>query len=290
MSSDNINLDFKHLFSRSLKQMSPCFGYSSHEPLNKTNDKLPDDSYHVGYTHNTYGYRCNEFSNQKIMFLGCSNTYGMGLKVEDTWPNILSQMLGVDYINLAKGGDSAPAQVSKAFQFFKEFYNPEVIVAMFPIFRIESPKVKKFLERDSENNKGGYEILQHFFNNDHADILKFAKAPYNLDDILPKEFSIFYSFLFIQILAQYCYSNNIKLVWTTNDISSYEEIKQLLNLKNPEGFINVDYFNLTSLDDHKCHLEFSKNVGFSIAADNGHVGSHYHMHLAEQIYGMNILK
>ncbi len=284
MSEERVDLSYKYLFSRSLKEMSPSFDYIDDQPLNKSSGRLWDDAYDVPYVHNSYGYRCNEFDNQKIMFLGCSNTYGMGLSIEDTWPYILAEKLGMDYINLAKGGDSAQAQIIKAFQFFKEFYNPEYIVAVLPVFRVEAPKVKKILERTYENNKNGPEILQQFFNNDHKDLLKFAKSPYNLDDILPREFSTFYTFMFIQMLIQYCESNNIKLYWTAYEIENVEKVKNFLNLKNPKNYFKLDFFKMDYLKTYNCHPQFKDRIDFDIAADQGHVGMHYHWHLAELIH------
>lgn len=280
--------DYKYLFNRSLKEMSPSFNFNDKDPLDLSFLRLWDDAYDVGYKHNSYGYRCNEFGNQKIMFLGCSNTYGMGLKLEHTWPHILSKKLNADYINLARGGDSAQAQVVKAFEFFKEFHNPEVIFAMFPIFRIESPKVKKVLEKNKVNNEGQYEILQHFFNNEKADIFKYAKAPYNLDNILPREFSIFYTFIFIHILIQYCESNKIKLIWMLNDMGNLEKAKEILNLKHPDNFVNLDFFSREYLNNHDCHLEFKDEIDFDVAADNGHLGLHYHLHIAEKLYSLMV--
>jgi len=289
MTQDEVDLKYKYLYNRSLKEMSHIFNFNEdNSPYDKNAKPVWADShsYHVDYTHNSYGYRCDEFNNQKIMFLGCSNTYGVGSNIESTWPNILSKKLNLDYINLGTPGDSAQSQIIKAFQFFKEFYNPEYIVAFLPVFRLEAPKIKNILMKEKEKNKDGHEIFQHFF--DNKNILKYAKAPYNLDYILPREFSVFYNFMFIQMLIQYCESNNIKLYWSTYEIQKGYQVKPFLDLTNPKNYFEVNFFNPDYLKKYDCHQEFKDSEGFDFAADNSHLGLHYHLHLAELIHSIMV--
>jgi hypothetical protein len=291
MATEDIDYKYNYLYARSLREMSYIFNFQNNDSAYDENAKPVSEhkqNYHVDYKYNSYGYRCDEFNNQKIMFLGCSNTYGLGSHVENTWPDILSKKLNMDYINLGTPGDSAQAQIIKAFQFFKEFYNPEYIIAFLPVFRIEAPKVKNILMKKKEKNKDGYEIFQHFFNNDNNNILKYAKAPYNLDEILPREFPIFYNFMFIQMLVQYCESNNIKLYWSTYEIEKVSQVKQFLNLKNPKNYFEVNFFKADYLKKYDCHKEFQNDPGFDFASDNSHLGLHYHLHLAELIHSIMV--
>ena len=142
--------------------------------------------------------------------------------------------------------------------------------------------------KKKEKNKDGYEIFQHFFNNDNNNILKYAKAPYNLDEILPREFPIFYNFMFIQMLVQYCESNNIKLYWSTYEIEKVSQVKQFLNLKNPKNYFEVNFFKADYLKKYDCHKEFQNDPGFDFASDNSHLGLHYHLHLAELIHSIMV--
>jgi hypothetical protein len=63
------------------------------------------------YTFNSRGWRMNkeiedvDYSNY-LLFLGCSYTVGIGLPVEETFPAIIAQQTGRDYINAAQGGTS----------------------------------------------------------------------------------------------------------------------------------------------------------------------------------------
>jgi hypothetical protein len=129
-------------------------------------------------------------------------------------------------------------------------------------------------------------ISQYFFNNSHKDIKKISKTPYVLDDMLPREVPVFYNFMFIQMLIEYCNSNNINLLWTTYDIG--ENVKDLLNLKNEKQYFYLDYWHKHALDNHTCHSELKNNKNFDIAADNGHLGLHYHIHLAELLHSLMV--
>lgn len=53
------------------------------------------------YKFNNHGFRCDNFSDvPSIVFLGCSNTLGVGLPIETTFSHIVSQQLGLANYNL----------------------------------------------------------------------------------------------------------------------------------------------------------------------------------------------
>jgi hypothetical protein len=250
--------------------------------LKDMGDGMPNkkaDSVPIKYKLNSYGYRCNEFADQEILILGCSQTEGHGMPIESTWPHLISKKMNKDYISLAKGGDGAQAQVTKAFQFFKEFYNPKYIFAVFPIVRIEVPLIG-IETKNSANPKIGKGMLSNEL------VKKFSKAPHIAEDVLPEEFAIFYNILFINMLIQYCKSNNIKLIWTHYNDSSLDNysFKEFSDMYFESFYLNGDI----SLG---CHSEFSDNDFFDHAADYnywppGHWGLHKHIHVAESIYNM----
>jgi hypothetical protein len=256
--------------------------YFLYRSLKDMGDGMPNtsaDSVPIKYDLNSYGYRCNEFDDQEILILGCSQTEGHGLPLELTWPYLISKKMNKDYISLAKGGDGMQAQVSKAFQFFKEFYNPKYIFAVLPITRIEVPLIGI-----STNNplKGG--VGRGMMSNDL--VQKISKSPHIAENILPEEFAIFYNILFMRMLIQYCESNNIKLIWTHYNDSSLNNcsFKDLSDSYFESFYLNIDI-------PEECHSEFSSNQFFNNAADHnywppGHWGFHKQVHIAESIYSM----
>ena len=61
------------------------------------------------YRFNKQGFRCDDFDHTQrdsIVFLGCSNTVGIGLPYEKTHPYIVSKELNLKCYNLGKGGGS----------------------------------------------------------------------------------------------------------------------------------------------------------------------------------------
>lgn len=261
-----MEIEIDKVLHRSLKDMGRGF------------PRKEADCIEIEYKLNSYGYRCNEFNDQEVLILGCSHTEGHGLPIESTWPHILSKKMNKDYINLAKGGDGAQAQVTKAFKFFEEFYNPKYIFAVFPITRLEVP----ILDTDSKNFNGRI-VERAMFSN--KKIKKYSKSPHNPENILTEDFAIFYNTIFIKMLIQYCKSNNIKFIW-----SNYKDMH--INFTSFEGLDG--YFESAYLKDiikEECHLEFSENQFFNYAADYdywppGHWGLHQHLHVAESMYDM----
>lgn len=281
-----IDFDYHQIFDRSLQEMSPL-------ELLKTDAilQLPRDTYDIGYRYNSHGYRCENFTNQEILTLGCSQTFGFGQYIDRTWPYILSNQMKMEYANLAKGGDSAPAQVAKAFQFFKEFYNPKYIFAVFPLFRLEFPLVEKILTRSKNSapvEKDKKRIAQHFIENDHNSIPKIVQSPYNLSEILPVEVPIFYSMMFIRMLEQYCESNNIVFFWTTYEVfdSKKEYEKKFKEMINSNHYVSSFTTSVADFESEfiNCHLEFANAKSFKVSADKTHIGFHYHLHISELFY------
>jgi hypothetical protein len=61
----------------------------------------------LSYSYNSYGFRCPEFDCRPSgLAFGCSHTEGVGIFVEDTWPNKLANKLSMHVWNLGVGGAS----------------------------------------------------------------------------------------------------------------------------------------------------------------------------------------
>jgi len=64
----------------------------------------------ISYKFNSLGLRMNkevsDVDHNYIVTFGCSHTVGVGLALEDTWPNLVSKETGIDYINSAVVGSS----------------------------------------------------------------------------------------------------------------------------------------------------------------------------------------
>lgn len=261
----------------------------------------------VKYKINSNGYRSEEFGmNQEVLVLGCSQTFGQGLPEEFTWAKVFADSIGKSYAKLAQPGDSAQAQVHKAFKYFEEFGNPEIIIASFPSTRLEIPyipkKIGSKLSLSQTEFKQECQIQQIFL---YDELEKFSKIPHSPEEVLPIEVGLFYSFTFVQLLQQYCRSHKIKLIWNMWDDelffeyvikNSPEALRDYLHIDFREFMFDdqdgVEYIKHKTVENAyvipECHQELSDHILFYRAADynpgvgNGHWGIHLNQHIAEQ--------
>jgi len=319
----NKDLDSYHkfLFNRSLLELSPNSGYlddlkdrpSVKPKQNKfiasaysENDKVITVEYHL----NDLGYRSSNFDkDNEVLILGCSQTYGSGLPNQFTWADIFCNLIGKSYSRIATPGDSINGQVYKAFKYFEEIGNPKVVIGIFPLERLEYTKVKdKFITNTSHSNEktNSDSIDMAFFDNQ---LLKFSKIPHDPSYVIPKQFVIFYNFMFIKMLEQYCESHNIKFIWSIYDDdrglyeSAYQKdkntfrnylrvspiIDQFIYLSTNNNKAKIEYGNIMKEKHKECHKEFKDHVLYDWAADyeiekgQGHWGIHINQHIAESV-------
>jgi hypothetical protein len=240
----------------------------------------------IEYKINEHGYRSENFNkNNEVLVLGCSQTYGSGMPNEFTWPEIFSNSINKKYSRIAIPGDSINAQVYKAFKYFEEIGNPEVVVGLFPLYRLEYSAVPdKFLSTSSwsQSEKVKPSVGMAFFYEEY--LTKLSKAPHDPEYVLPKEFSIFYNFMFIKMLEQYCESHNIKFIW-----SIYED-EDLRDLMQSTQYVLNNYIRTSKaikLPNDRCCKEFMDHKLYAWAADYdkkkklGHWGIHTHRHVSD---------
>lgn len=286
--------------------------FPNHPPQTIT-DKV--DVFDIKYDLNSCGYRGEEFSkNTEVLVLGCSQTYGAGLPYDDVWVSLLSNKLNLKFANLAQNGESTTGQIIKAFYYFQKFGNPKMIVALFPIYRMPTAFVPDKMEKYHDPKWKDLRREKWRKSLETADVSgnrfeDYSKAPHNPESVIPKEMAFFYDNAMIDILRQYCKSNNIKLVWSIWDNAYQNSIYKQINDFYPEHheeycFIEAfDWYfpNSRQVDlygEHNaldCHMEHRHKDFFYKAADRKakghcHWGTHKNMHIAEAFYNHIILK
>jgi hypothetical protein len=277
----------------------------------------------IDYTLNSLGYRSDEFDGKsEILFLGCSHTYGQGLPKEDVWAHILSKKLNLSSSSLAARGDSVMGQVSKAFYYFEKFGNPKIVVALFPFSRIITPYTEGKMEAKNEYKRKKFKEHDYMplveYSETWGSFAKYAKAPYDPQYILTEEFVFFYENIFIDMLRQYCKSNNIKFVWSNWDPMYQEDIYNEVNSFYPqhhESYCYIEAFDWKipnheptqsgargEADDYgefnalDCHSDYDRNHElFYRGADRKdghppHWGTHKQLHIAEDFYNFIVDK
>jgi hypothetical protein len=251
---------------RTLKQMS----YQNLIPNN----------HNIDYSLNEDGYRTKNFkNNEDLLALGCSQTFGWGVNIDQTWPEIFAKNNNISVTNISLPGDSAQGQVTKAFEYFKRYGNPKIVIGVFPAYRIEFPIVEKFWSHGDENTSTTKVAMIDVNEN----FEKISKAPYKIEDIMLKEMATFYTHTFINILEQYCISNNIKFLYNIWHKEYNEYPLKDIMMRHSKSYFPIEIVR------KNCHIEFSDKKYFNCAADYenkdrpGHWSYHDHIHISDSI-------
>jgi hypothetical protein len=276
------------------------------------------------YILNSDGFRSDEFEkNADILFSGCSFTFGAGIPLEYLWSKIVADRFGWKHQNLGVPGSSTMTVVSNLFEYFRIYGNPKILVCLFPdpyrVFRIKNynygfsdfdPERKQLLSQGDSylfNEKNYFENVQRF--NKNMDGPKIIKLPTEIENIIQPDTSYYLSMMSINILEQYCLSNDIKFIWSSwegNHMNSLRLIHSK-NIKRFPGLIDIEsgrwdidykkeieyYYDIFPQENRipiKCHQDlFDKSpdifhLGFDTeyGAENAHWGSHRNLHVAEK--------
>jgi hypothetical protein len=235
------------------------------------------------YIINSHGFRCDEFTNihekKHILFSGCSNTYGVGLKKEEIWPYKVYEKINKEegcsgYFNIALGGNNIIQCIINIFKYCKKFGNPNAIFINFPHY-------ERFFDFKEDENEYKITMNESFYHNYYINKLTV------------------YNYYFI--LEEYCKTNNIKLFSFTWDLINKhllsKNIKRYYNSTNDNfkeyNFKTFYFINVNNLNNNLFLLKNKyDNEFFDTARDKKHRGTGIHMYWSEFIYnkylGLNI--
>jgi hypothetical protein len=277
-----------------------------------------EDIIPIEYFKNDLGYRSQAFENKAdILFLGDSFTRGDGLPIEKVYTHILSEKLNLSFSCLATGGESVSMQIAKCFFYFKKYGHPKKIVALFPMHRFSYPYIFGEMENPKENikqakvfNSPGVEE-RYVLTSDLYEfkVEDYAKRPYLPRQVISNQLAFFYDRIMLDMLEQYCESNGIDFIWSCWNQGYQAALYEAIEEKYPGYHKNYCWIEANSWYSNgevvlpfgqkevDCHLEFSDDFLFHIAADrvknNGrgaHNGSHWHMHASEDFYNFIVKK
>ena len=167
--------------------------YEEHNNLYKKDDII--------YKFNDNGFRCDEFSlenNNRIVFLGCSITEGIGVHQHEIWANIFLEKLKIKfntfipYWNLSLAGSGIDALL-RAYYNYYDLLKPQYVIAYFPCYRKE---IYNNTHEIQSLNVNDYQNYSDFFN-ENSIIYETSK-----------------NFLLLQNLME---KYNTKLFWNTYD-------------------------------------------------------------------------
>lgn len=275
-----------------------------HNALTLIQDNIyfdPSDRIHKRI--NSDGHRGPEFSkNIDILFTGCSQTYGLGVKDGTIWGELVAKDLNLSYNNLSYRGASVMQIVYNIFNYCEKYGNPKYILCTFPSFArthvfidseiLTSAPYDKVLIEKYGADKGPYRAINISYNN------KYVKLPAKVEEVFPNEHRVWVNLMFISMLETYCNLNNIKLLWTTW-LDIYENNNKLMSTKFKNFFrLSNDWDRTIAPNDeyrgpdNTCHKEIKNNYEnfFDRGTDwnlrdykiwEGHWGAHTHIHVYE---------
>lgn len=151
-----------------------------------------DNSNLVDYKFNDFGYRASFnyedlLDTKKIVCIGCSFTEGVGLDEKETWPYLLSQQIGLPYLNLGVAGGSQGYVVWQIMNVLKNVQKDNIFV-------LSPPKGRFFELTDSEfENKQAWDVetptktYSNFYNLNDFMVASICKA-YDISHLNSMEF------------------------------------------------------------------------------------------------------
>jgi len=233
------------------------------------------------YKVNSNNYRCDEFltshKGKHVLFSGCSNTYGIGLKKEEIWAyKVYNEINKIEsssgYFNIGLNGNNIINSILNIFKYCKKFGNPDIIF-------INLPCHSRFF--DFEKNDMTYKIKSYnnFYENYYINKLTI------------------YNYYFM--LEQYCKTNKIQLLsftWNLYDNYHFNRNKKIFIKSTNDTFKEYNfetfyYIEKDTLDNDLFLLKQKHdNLFFDIARDNKHRGNGIHLYWSNFIYNKYLEK
>lgn len=232
------------------------------------------------YVLNTYGYRSKPFKdNTEVIFAGDSFTYGVGIPEDGIWASRVGKHFNFDYVNMGWPGGSVTGIVGNLMHYFKVHGNPKYLFCMFPDLARMHFFLNKNIMMSSISESDGFQEIQLSHLNNYNERPKYAKKPYNVQEVFPNETAYYHSLKAIQFLEQYCDASGIKFLWSFFHGSDHEAMdilkdnefgyyKNFLNTKQHLWKKDEDFndYVCDSHDSHSrvdCHLEEAQKYGTS---------------------------
>lgn len=289
------------------------FNQSAIESMALNKFKIPPDIKIVNAHNsdfNSDGFRSDNFSpDADILFAGCSLTFGIGLPIDLTWTRMVSDHFDKPHYNLSIPGGSVTSIVSNIFEYFRIFENPKVLLCLFPDFYRpfvtknyslmkfnDSSSLSKEFELDEKNYYTHITQMHSQMDIPNKQIIKLPADPI---DIIQTDLSYYMALSHINMLEQYCASNNIIFYWSVWQESNYRTL-QLIRSRNEgrlEGLLDIEINKWTAdyklgkeiFNNSECHkdLEIKNPHVFHFADDRdhgiekAHWGSHINKHISD---------
>lgn len=193
---------------------------------------------HNTYEINTHGYRGPEFTEGVgILAAGCSQTFGIGVPENGTWPHLVAKSSGLSYANLSYPSASIEWIVESVYRYCDEFGSPKNIFCYFPdLFRSEevinlaindvtNRDISEFPNGRTDEDQKKALIMFSDLDLNLKQRARVSKRPYPIDSTTPPESPVVRSIKSIRGLERYCKAAGIHLKWSgwTDDLAQLIE-------------------------------------------------------------------
>jgi hypothetical protein len=154
------------------------------------------------YNLNDYFYRSDQFAKDHkgmhLLFNGCSQTFGDGNVLEDTWSkivyNYINDKIGCSgYFNIAFGGNNNFSIIKNTINYINEYGKPDIIIL----------NLTECWRGYGVSNKKNFS---------EEEIFNYIQLEETAKNKIIMESMTMYCFDIIKLFAEYCKTNNIKLI------------------------------------------------------------------------------
>ena len=197
------------------------------------------------------------FKKEFIPCFGCSFTFGVSQPDTDTWPYLLAQKTGKNFLNLGIGGLGADSIYNNLkLLYSKNNFNQCII--LFPTFdrRIVKTKINDnmWIQIPTTVDTLAVDNTYHFYKNIHLqEKMRIAKEK------IIKDTTNKYSKKFLLKIIKFCKDNNIELHCSSWSDDVHDYLSSCKNIKLLPKFPKMDTFTERADDDnhpHKKHYQF----------------------------------
>ena len=212
------------------------------------------------YTYNELGFRADSIHKNgiKIMTIGCSNTEGVGVSDNDTWPALLCSMIPNSVnVNLGHGARSND-YICRTLLTFYDFFNPDLVIILYTnLHRKEIYTEENSVEGFIPTHANGYfrdttdgirkQSMLFKLQNDNEDYINWYKNH--------------------QLIKLFLESKKCNWIWDGN--------KRIRKYYTDDNMFHKDYCNMT---------DKTKNGLIDMGTDNTHPGPKHNLQYATDLY------
>lgn len=194
----------------------------------------------ITYKINEHGYRCDSFNLPcEVLFVGCSQTVGVGLPLDVLWASRVAQHLDIPYHNIACGGADFQ-HVAQRLCYWVPILKPKTVI-------LKEPPAERFNWWDQKTVVSTCEF--------EAEELMSCKLNESrpLIDIIDDSNSKWYRYSMLSLIKQLCQKNNTKLIVKPTGRLNYQADykKDLARDLSHFGKVEQDYSVKYTLDKIK---------------------------------------